>query len=126
MPSSTLTSAAKIKKKANTYTRTSFSRLKGRPKKTLNSNTDLRVLEPPKNIFSNSKIKKKANRRSLTCGMYFRQVPPTRVTQGKDHRISGTIIQVLGELDTAGIRPLDIFYYSDDGTNAVCVYRRGR
>ena len=49
----------------------------------------------------------------------------TRVTQGKWHRISGTIVEVLTELDTAGIRKLDITYYTDSGGNAVCVYRRG-
>ena len=62
---------------------------------------------------------------TINSSMYFRQVPPTRATYGKQHRISGTIIQVLGELDTAGIRRQDISSYSDDGSDAVCVYRRG-
>jgi len=48
-----------------------------------------------------------------------------RVTQGPWHRISGTILEVLTELGTAAIRPEVISYYSDDDTDAVCVYRHG-
>jgi hypothetical protein len=63
--------------------------------------------------------------KEINSNLRVRQVPPTRNTQGQQHRISGTIIEVLGELDVAGIRRQDICYYSDDGTDAVCVYRRG-
>lgn len=50
----------------------------------------------------------------------------TRADYNYVHRISGTIVEVLTELGTAGIRPEEIYYYTDDDTDAVCVYKRGR
>ena len=42
------------------------------------------------------------------------------------HRITGTIAQVLTELGTAGVRPNEVYAYTESAGNAVCVYKRGQ
>ncbi len=50
----------------------------------------------------------------------------TRANYDYVHRISGTIIEVLTELGTAGVRPEQIYSYVETSPNAVCVYKRGK
>jgi hypothetical protein len=47
----------------------------------------------------------------------------SRTTVGAWHRITGSTIEVLTELNTAGISPDDIAYIASDAS--VCTYRRG-
>jgi len=47
----------------------------------------------------------------------------SRTTVGAWHRITGSTVEVLTELNTAGIHPEDISYIASDAT--ACIYRRG-
>ena len=49
----------------------------------------------------------------------------TRTTVGNVHRLSGTIAEVMTELSTVGVKPHQIIWYLDGGTNAQCVFING-